>query len=219
MRLSLATIVRDEAHAVGHMLASVRQYVDEFVFIDTGSSDETVDVCMAWGGRGVRVDAVPERFDFGAWKTLVSWIARGDVIVLLDADEVLTGAAHLRETAAWLLAHQRDYEAVAIPRRRWMDLAMTTQVETEAWPDWQARVYLNRVDVRWHGILHERLSGRHHRQEAPLVIEHFQDVYHLADPERAAARWAQRTALAARAGVPVEGTPTAEALARRTWRP
>ena len=216
--LSLAMVVRDEAQHIEAAVRSVLDYVDEFIFIDSGSADNTFERCTALGGRGVRLDATLMLFDFGAWKTAISRMCRGQYIFLLDGDERLTGAHYLSDMVDWLDRQRGAYDAIALPRRRWADLAMTTQVEKSAWPDWQARLYANDPSIRWTVVLHETLSGRHFHWgdsvEGP-VIEHFVDPLHLADPERRTRRRLQREVLARRAGVRVEGTDEAERLAGR----
>lgn len=230
--LSLVMVVRDEAPHVEDTIKSIISAVDEFVWLDTGSSDETPDICAKYG-RGARLAVDFHQMDFGAAKTIVSAMARGELILLLDADERLTGFESLASIVEQLQLSR--YEAFSFPRRRWADLAMTQQVEIEAYPDWQARLYRNDpAKVRWTGILHEKLSGedlkigdaatvendkRNHPDskyavvENGPIIEHFQDPLHLSDPVRAARRWEQRKILAARAGVHIEGSTEAMRLA------
>lgn len=235
--LSLVMVVRDEAPHVEDTIKSIISAVDEFVWLDTGSSDETPDICAKYG-RGARLAVDFHSMDFGAAKSIVSAMARGELILLLDADERLTGSESLASIVEQLQLSR--YEAFSFPRRRWADLAMTQQVEIEAYPDWQARLYRNNpAKVHWTGILHEKLSGedlkigdaatvendkRNHPDskyavvENGLIIEHFQDIYALTDPDKATRRMKQRQILAQRAGVPVEGSDEALTLALKNVR-
>ena len=43
--ISLCMIVRDESFYIEEMLSSVRPHVDEIIVVDTGSVDNTVDLC------------------------------------------------------------------------------------------------------------------------------------------------------------------------------
>lgn len=213
-RLSLAMIARNEENCIEQALLSVHKHVDEMVFIDTGSTDKTFEICQAWG-RAVRLSCDFLDFDFAEWKTAVSRMCRSEYILLLDADESVTGAEHLRTAVQWLYENRSEKDAVSFPRRRWLDREMTQRVEESAWPDWQARLYRNDPQIRWSGALHEKLNGAHYKMLEPVVIEHFQDVYGLAGPERATRRMEQRRILAQKAGVKVEGSDEALALAMR----
>ena len=42
--LSFCAIVKNEGANLGRCLASVKPYVDELVVVDTGSTDETVEI-------------------------------------------------------------------------------------------------------------------------------------------------------------------------------
>lgn len=94
-RISLCVIARDEAANLARCLESARPYVDELVVVDTGSSDETVEIARACG-------AVVGHFtwcdDFAAARNAALDLASGDWFLKLDADEVLdpVTAAHLR---------------------------------------------------------------------------------------------------------------------------
>ena len=61
MLLSAAIIVRDEATHLDGCLTSIREFVDEIVVVDTGSTDESVAVAQRHGAT-VAVD--PWRDDF-----------------------------------------------------------------------------------------------------------------------------------------------------------
>lgn len=203
--ISLAMVVRDEAECLERAIQSVIDYVDEAVFLDTGSVDGTADICAKYG-HVIRLNTDYFDFHFGQAKTAVSWMARGAFILLLDADEVLTGADHLFDVVEMMDEH--NLEAVAFPRRRWLDYEMTIQVEKEAYPDWQVRLYRNDRRMIWRGALHETLDVQaYHLPIAKgIEIQHFVDSCHLADPTRAEKRLAQRTRLARKAKVPVEGS-------------
>jgi len=84
--ISLCMIVRDEEQRLARCLASVAGVADELVVCDTGSSDRTRDVARAAGARLVEE---PWNDDFAAARNRSLAEARGDWILVLDADEVL----------------------------------------------------------------------------------------------------------------------------------
>ena len=44
-RVSLVMIARNEARCIERCLAGIKDHVDEIIIIDTGSTDDTVEIC------------------------------------------------------------------------------------------------------------------------------------------------------------------------------
>ena len=93
--LSVAMIVKNEAHCLAECLDSVQGIADELVIGDTGSTDDTVAIAERFGARVLRV---PWRDDFAAARNEVLAHATGDWLLHLDADEMLDpeGARRIR---------------------------------------------------------------------------------------------------------------------------
>ncbi len=77
-------IVRDEEKNLPRALGSVQGLVDEMVIVDTGSTDRTMDVARSWGAR---VDRIEWTDDFAAARNHSLSLAKGDWILVLDADD------------------------------------------------------------------------------------------------------------------------------------
>jgi len=86
MGLSLCMIVRDEAENLPRCLASVRGVVDEMIVVDTGSTDRTIAIATELGAR---VYSWVWQNDFAAARNESLKYAKGDWILVLDADEEL----------------------------------------------------------------------------------------------------------------------------------
>ncbi len=84
--ISCFIIACDEADRIGRTIASVRDWVDEVVVIDSGSKDATVATAEAAGARVV-FNAWP---GFGQQKRFAEEQCRNDWLLNLDADEVVT---------------------------------------------------------------------------------------------------------------------------------
>jgi len=84
--LSACIIARDEEECLPRCLLSLRGAVDEIVMIDTGSCDRTPEIALSLGAR-----VFPEewREDFSAPRNKGLDFARGDWVLVLDADEEL----------------------------------------------------------------------------------------------------------------------------------
>lgn len=99
MQLSLSMIVRNEAERLERCLASVADFVDEMVVLDTGSSDATVAIAERCGAL---VHHLPWPGDFAPARNAALQHVQGDWVLVLDADEELLPAARdpLRELMA-----------------------------------------------------------------------------------------------------------------------
>ena len=86
MNLTLCTIVKNEEATLSRTLDSVKGVVDEIVVVDTGSRDRTREIARESGARVYDFEWCD---DFAAARNESLKHARGDWILVLDADEVL----------------------------------------------------------------------------------------------------------------------------------
>jgi glycosyltransferase involved in cell wall biosynthesis len=92
--ISLVSIVKNEAQALRPMLDSVRPLVDEWIIVDTGSTDETPGIINEFSGA---VRTLPFE-DFVTTKNKALAMATGDYVLFMDADErLLSGVEQLRQ--------------------------------------------------------------------------------------------------------------------------
>lgn len=85
--ISLCMIVRNEAEHLPACLASVTGVVDEIIVVDTGSTDDTIQIAQSFGAKVIEV---PWQEDFAAARNVSLSHATSDWILVLDADEKLT---------------------------------------------------------------------------------------------------------------------------------
>jgi GT2 family glycosyltransferase/MoaA/NifB/PqqE/SkfB family radical SAM enzyme/Flp pilus assembly protein TadD len=90
-RISLGMIVKDEENDLPRCLRSVKPVVDEMIVVDTGSADRTKDIATAFGAK---VFEFPWENDFSAPRNVSIAQAKGDWILALDADEVISPLDH-----------------------------------------------------------------------------------------------------------------------------
>ena len=83
-KISLTMIVRDEQDNLPACLASAGDLFDEFVVVDTGSLDRTVDVARSLGAK---VFTFPRVEDFAAARNAALSHATGDFAFWLDSDD------------------------------------------------------------------------------------------------------------------------------------
>jgi tetratricopeptide (TPR) repeat protein len=79
-------IVKNEEAVLGKCLSCVRKLVDEMIVVDTGSSDGTIAIAEDFGARVYR--HLWEN-DFGKHRNQALEYAKGEWILVMDADEVI----------------------------------------------------------------------------------------------------------------------------------
>lgn len=86
MKISFCAIVRDESENLRRCLASVKLYVDELVVVDTGSTDDTVEIAREFGAK---VGYFEWCDNFAAARNYALSLVSFDWVLVLDADEEL----------------------------------------------------------------------------------------------------------------------------------
>lgn len=174
--ISLAMFVRDNEDSVAMAINSVKPAVREVVVLDTGSVDNTVSICKDLGARVYQINTDFLSFDFGQVRTLTGHLSRQEWVLGLDSDEVI-----LEEDYDILgkLIYDTGVDAWGLPRKRWLELEMKTQLEPEVYPDWQFRLFRNKTEIFYRRRIHEVIDGTDNRSESPQGphIHHFQDAF------------------------------------------
>jgi len=90
-RLSVCLIAKNEERFLNGCLESIRGLADQIILVDTGSTDRTVEIARA---HGAEVHFRAWDNDFSAARNAALLHARGDWILVLDADEEVSKAHH-----------------------------------------------------------------------------------------------------------------------------
>ncbi|WP_286154911.1 glycosyltransferase family 2 protein [Bacillus sp. FJAT-27264] len=88
--VSLCMIVKNEEKNIERCLASARPFVDEMIVVDTGSTDQTIQLCRA---AGAQVYSFEWNNHFAEARNYSLEQATGDWILWMDADEVIDVSA------------------------------------------------------------------------------------------------------------------------------
>ena len=137
MLLTAAMIVRDEAAHLERCLQSIEGFVDEVVVVDTGSTDGTAAMAEA---RGATVVRQPWRGDFAEARNAALDRAGGRWILYIDADERVVRVGDLRPCL------EDEGNVAALVRFR---------VQSGYTRYWEHRLFRNRGDIRFRGVIHE----------------------------------------------------------------
>ena len=87
LKISVCYIVKNEEYNLRRSIDSLKDQVDEIVVVDTGSTDNTMEVAKSYGAK---VFESPWNNDFSTPRNMALNNATGDWIVFLDADEYFT---------------------------------------------------------------------------------------------------------------------------------
>lgn len=171
MRITACSIVKNEELNIARSIESYRDVVDEIIIIDTGSTDNTVEICKA---HGARVLFFKWCNDFSAAKNYALEHAKGDWLIFLDADE-------------WFVPNiKRSYFLNVLkkidPRENAVLTSMcdvdpkSTKVRIKSVT---CRIFRCSPNIRYHGSIHEKLlnSGKKMTYHKRLDIEIFHSGY------------------------------------------
>jgi tetratricopeptide (TPR) repeat protein len=159
--LSVCMIVKDEEKFIGQSLESVRAFADEIVVVDTGSSDNTVEIAQTFGAR---VFHHPWENSFAMHKNQAIGYATGDWILFIDADEAL------KQNCGPILkkaVDQIEEEAVFITIISYFNNNASQSRESKV------RLFQNSPQIRYQGIVHEQLVGYRSSRTHPVCLFHY----------------------------------------------
>src|SRR5271155_388810 len=86
--LSVTIVAQDEERTLADVLRPAMEIADEVIFLDSGSTDRTVEIAQRFGVRFYHQDWM----GYAAQKNKAIDLARGEWILSLDADEVMSPA-------------------------------------------------------------------------------------------------------------------------------
>lgn len=167
-RVSLCMIARNEEAFIDQCLVSAKDYVDEIIVVDTGSTDRTREIAES---HGAKVHEFTWNDSYADARNEALGHASCEWILVLDADEKLDPAtAHLlrREIA------NPSADAYTIPFRNYMNDSVTPDITTHR----VCRLFRNNPDYRYESRVHEhvenaitRTGGRIGRLDA--LVHHY----------------------------------------------
>jgi glycosyltransferase involved in cell wall biosynthesis len=174
LKISYGITVHNEADELNKLLEVLVKHTDtedEIIICDDYSNKETKDVIDHWELHSA--DSKPFKVyqrkldgNFAEHKNSVIEEATGDYIFHIDADEY-PNEILLQQLKQVL--ELNDVDLVWIPRVNTVDGFTDEDVKKWGWritesgwvnyPDYQARVFRNRDDIRWTRPLHEYITG------------------------------------------------------------
>lgn len=165
MSISAIIITKNAGTMIRRCLESVA-WADETIVVDSGSSDDTADICRA---MGVQFTITPDFPGFGPQKNRALDLASGDWVISIDADEWIT--PELRDEMCAAMADPAAAQAYAVPRRS--SFCGRYMKHSGWWPDYVVRLFRREAARFSDDQAHERLvvSGATRKLRCPLMHE------------------------------------------------
>ena len=127
-KISVCMIAKNEEGCIAKALASVGDYVDEIILVDTGSTDKTCQIASSYGAK---IYHHIWNNDFSESRNYSLNYATGDWILVLDADETINylDIIYLKELSA-----QKDRVAYSLRQRHYTNkLNSLGLIENDEW--------------------------------------------------------------------------------------
>ena len=167
MTLSVIIITKNEFAHIAGCLQSVA-WADEIIVLDSGSSDDTVNICRTYTNKVYTTDWQ----GFGIQKQRALDKATGDWVLSIDADEIVTPELKAEILAAMQITDNNGFE---IPR---LSNYCGRQMRHGGWfPDYVLRLFRRNCGQFTDAVVHERIivDGNIGRLNTPFLHDAFVD--------------------------------------------
>jgi GT2 family glycosyltransferase/Flp pilus assembly protein TadD len=184
--VSLCMIMKDEEKNLPRCLKSLKPIVEEIIIVDTGSKDRSREVAEIFGAH------VLERQwdgDFSAARNLALKHAKGDWILVMDADEIISQLDYGRfrnivETApaygaAYDIVTRNYVSRINLEKWRPNDGLYPYEEAGAGWmPSNKVRLFPNRPEIRFENPIHEMVDRTAQAAgleivNAPVPVHHY----------------------------------------------
>lgn len=185
MKLSLCTIVKNEASQLADFLESIRSAVDEIILVDTGSTDATRKIAQQYG---CKFFSFPWIDDFSAARNFSIDQASSEWALILDPDERIAVddihqlRQHISNNAVGGYRFTiRSYSNFQSERFRWTRCEGEYSEEKD-YPVWtgasQIRLFRRLSDIRFTGEVYENADHSFYENNlvlhtSPIPIHHY----------------------------------------------
>ena len=185
--LSICMIVKNEEQHLAYCLNSLSPVADEMIVVDTGSTDKTKEIAVAFGARVFDIEWTN---DFAVARNHSLSKAQGDWILVMDADEVISFQDHAKLKK---LISRKDKVAYNIITRNYVnktagdgwvcndDGYLHEQAGRGWFPSGKVRLFPNNEKIRFENPIHELVEYSIQRigmdiQESGIPVHHYGEL-------------------------------------------
>lgn len=172
--LSVTIITKNEASNIEACLQSV-QFADQVIVLDSGSTDNTVDIALSMGAE---VSVRDDWQGFGIQKNRALALATSDWVLSLDADERVTPEL---QTEIQAVLKNSSFDVYAVPR---LSSYCGQYMRHSGWhPDYVTRLFRRHSVQFSEDLVHEKIISRSKvgRLNASLLHESFRNFEVVLD--------------------------------------
>jgi tetratricopeptide (TPR) repeat protein len=167
--ISLCMMVKNEEKFLSQCLDSVRNYVDEIIIVDTGSTDGTVEIAEKYTDK---IYLHPWEEDFSKHRNQSISYATGNWIFILDADEVLSPESG---NAVLEAIKDESIDSIYATVKNSFDKSRGEAVHNSI------RIFRNNGIIHYEGRVHNRVVGEKASKIYPITL--FHEGYNLPPEE------------------------------------
>lgn len=159
--ISACIIVKDEEEQLPRCLKSIKDYVDEIIVVDTGSTDRTVGIAKSFGAN---IYQHPWEGDFSKHQNQSVKYATSDWVFQIDADEELKqGSGEVLRKAVT----NSQIDSILITM-----ISYFNNKSSQLWES-KIRVFKNIPSIYYEGIVHQQLLGCKSNKLFPIYLYHY----------------------------------------------
>jgi glycosyltransferase involved in cell wall biosynthesis len=145
--LSVCLIVKNEENNLNACLDSIKKYADEIIIVDTGSSDNTVEIAQKYTEKVFHFDWID---DFATARNYSISKATSDYILSIDADEVLLNGEIIKN---FINNQAKDYGGWLVN----LDSTRRTNNQVHTYTSQLLRLFKNDKNIKFSGVIHEQI--------------------------------------------------------------
>jgi len=163
--ITLSMIVKDEGKYLRDCITSVSGIVDDIVIVDTGSTDNTIEIAKEFGAR---IFHFPWINDFAAARNFALDHTDNGWILYLDADERLSPSSvkELKKITSSFPSKAYHCNVISLSEK-------DTPSQVMMYP----RLFPARKSVRFVGKVHEQIEDSIHRNKIPILISKIEIIH------------------------------------------
>lgn len=165
VKISACTIAKNEEKNIARSIESYKDYVDEIIIVDTGSTDNTVSIAESLGAKVIHFEWIN---DFAAARNCALDTATGDWVLFLDADEWVKDDGASKLQAIIKEAKANNLNAVSFRMMNLEDDGTLFEITSSL------RLFAHRPNIRYIRKIHEHLTDANSNK--PMVSMRCEDL-------------------------------------------